>query len=103
MEIIKPGKVRRVKLKCPECGCEFACSPAEMVRRYGSAFAECPQEGCGRSVEVPHGTPEYIEPAKHTAVGRSGTTTIMMTARGTPIHLSPTNPMTANSTNRSDT
>lgn len=25
MEIIKPGKVRRVKLECPECGCEFVC------------------------------------------------------------------------------
>lgn len=69
MEIIKPGKVRRVKLECPECGCEFACSPAEMVRRYGTVFAKCPQEGCGRSVEVPNGIPEYIEPANHTAIG----------------------------------
>lgn len=67
MEIIKPGKVRRVKLECPECGCEFVCSPVEMVRRYGTAFAKCPQEGCGRSVEVPNGIPEYIEPANHTA------------------------------------
>ena len=69
MEIIKPGKVRRVKLECPECGCEFACSPVEMVRRYGTVFAKCPQEGCGRSVEVPNGIPEYIEPANHTAIG----------------------------------
>lgn len=69
MEIIKPGKIRRVKLECPECGCEFACSPVEMVRRYGTVFAKCPQEGCGRSVEVPNGIPEYIEPANHTAIG----------------------------------
>lgn len=69
MEIIKPGKIRRVKLECPECGCEFACSPAEMVHRYGAVFAKCPQEGCGRSVEVPNGIPEYIEPANHTAIG----------------------------------
>lgn len=75
MEIIKPGKVRRVKLKCPECGCEFACSPAEMVRRYGFVFAECPQEGCGKSVEVPNGIPEYIAHAKHTAIG---TFTVML-------------------------
>ena len=69
MEIIKPGKVRRVKLECPECGCEFACSPVEMVRRYGTVFAKCPQDGCGRSVEVPNGIPEYIKPANHTAIG----------------------------------
>jgi len=40
-----------------------------MVRRYGTVFAKCPQEGCGRSVEVPNGIPEYIEPANHTAIG----------------------------------
>lgn len=75
MEIIKPGKVRRVKLECPECGCEFACSPVEMVRRYGTVFAKCPQEGCGRSVEVPNGIPEYIEPANHTVVLSGATVT----------------------------
>lgn len=82
MEIIKPGKVRRVKLECPECGCEFVCSPVEMVRRYGTVFAKCPQEGCGRSVEVPNGIPEYIEPANHTAIGKMhtaiGTITVVM-------------------------
>lgn len=78
MEIIKPGKVRRVKLECPECGCEFVCSPVEMVRRYGTVFAKCPQEGCHNVVEVPNGTPEYIAPAKqHNAVG-TGTVDLPM-------------------------
>lgn len=103
MEIIKPGKVRRVKLECPECGCEFVCSPVEMVRRYGTVFAKCPQEGCGRSVEVPNGIPEYIEPANHTAIG---TITVMLskaTVWEIPGCLLPTRPTTENSTNRSDT
>lgn len=47
MEIIKPGKIRKIKLKC----------------------GECPQEGCHNVVEVPNGTPEYIAPANHTAIG----------------------------------
>lgn len=69
MEIIKPGKIRKIKLKCGECGCEFTCHLGELIHRYGSVFAKCPQEGCGRSVEVPNGIPEYIEPANHTAIG----------------------------------
>ena len=57
MEIIKPGKVRRVKLECPECGCEFACSKSEMEYIPGAVlFAKCPQDGCGAVVEVPIGT-----------------------------------------------
>ena len=32
MEIIKPGKVRRVKLECPECGCEFAGRNGTQIR-----------------------------------------------------------------------
>lgn len=56
MEIIKPGKVKRAKLKCPECGCEFACSKSDMVYFPGAVFAECPQDGCGAAVEVPIGT-----------------------------------------------
>lgn len=70
MEIIKPGKIRKIKLKCDECGCEFTCHLGELIHRYGSVWAQCPQEGCHKSVEVPNGTPEYIAPAKqHHAVG----------------------------------
>ena len=70
MEIIKPGKIRKIKLKCDECGCEFTCHLGELIHRYGSVWAQCPQEGCHKSVEVPNGTPEYIAPAKlHNAVG----------------------------------
>lgn len=70
MEIIKPGKIRKIKLKCGECGCEFTCHLGELIHRYGSVWAQCPQEGCHKSVEVPNGTPEYIAPAKqHHAVG----------------------------------
>lgn len=57
MEIIKPGKVRRIKLECQECGCEFACSKSEMEYIPGAVlFAKCPQDGCGAVVEVPIGT-----------------------------------------------
>lgn len=70
MKIIKPGKVRKIKLKCDECGCEFTCHLGELIRRYGTVWAECPQEGCHKSVEVPNGTPEYIASAKqYNAVG----------------------------------
>lgn len=69
MEIIKPGKIRKIKLKCGECGCEFTCHLGELIHRYGSVWAKCPQEGCHKSVEVPNGIPEYIEPANHTAIG----------------------------------
>ena len=70
MEIIKPGKIRKIKLKCDECGCEFTCNLGELTRIGGTAWAECPQEGCYNVVEVPNGTPEYIAPAKlHNAVG----------------------------------
>lgn len=70
MEIIKPGKVKRAKLKCPECGCEFACSKSEMEYTLESVFAKCPQDGCGAAVEVPIGTTLRTEPAKqHTAIG----------------------------------
>ena len=64
MEIIKPGKIRKIKLKCDECGCEFTCNLGELTRIYGTLWAECPQEGCHNVVEVPNGTPEYIAPAK---------------------------------------
>ena len=70
MEIIKPGKIRKIKLKCDECGCEFTCHFGELTRIGGTVWAECPQEGCHNVVEVPTGTPEYIAPAKqHNAVG----------------------------------
>lgn len=70
MEIIKPGKIRKIKLKCDECGCEFTCHLGELTRIYGTLWAECPQEGCHNVVEVPNGTPEYIAPAKQdNAVG----------------------------------
>lgn len=70
MEIIKPGKIREIKLKCDECGCEFTCNLGELTRIYGTLWAECPQEGCHNVVEVPNGTPEYIAPEKqHHAVG----------------------------------
>lgn len=70
MEIIKPGKIRKIKLKCDECGCEFTCHLGELIRRYGTVWAECPQEGCHKSIEVPNGTPEYITSAKqYNAVG----------------------------------
>lgn len=69
MEIIKPGKIKKIKLKCGECGCEFTCHLGELIHRYGSVWAQCPQEGCHKSVEVPNGTPEYIAPANHTAIG----------------------------------
>lgn len=64
MEIIKPGKIRKIKLKCGECGCEFTCNLGELTRIYGTLWAECPQEGCHNVVEVPNGTPEYIAPEK---------------------------------------
>lgn len=64
MEIIKPGKIRKIKLKCDECGCEFTCNLGELTRIYGTLWAECPQEGCHNVVEVPNGTPEYIAPEK---------------------------------------
>lgn len=66
MEIIKPGKVKRAKLKCPECGCEFACSKNEMTYTREAVFAECPQDGCGANVEVPIGTTLCINSGKHT-------------------------------------
>lgn len=70
MEIIKPGKIREIKLKCDECGCEFTCTSGELTRIYGTAWAECPQDGCGAVVEVPIGTTLRTEPAKqHTAIG----------------------------------
>ena len=70
MEIIKPGKIRKIKLKCDECGCEFTCNLRELTRIYGTLWAECPQEGCHNVVEVPNGTPEYIAPEKQdNAVG----------------------------------
>lgn len=70
MEIIKPGKIRKIKLKCDECGCEFTCHLGELTHIYGTLWAECPQEGCHNVVEVPNGTLEYIAPAKlHNAVG----------------------------------
>ena len=73
MEIIKPGKVKRVKLKCPECGCEFACSKSEMEYILGAVFAKCPQDGCGAAVGVPTGTTLRTEPAKqHTAKAHDG-------------------------------
>lgn len=39
MKILKPGKVRVVKLDCPYCGCEFDCDPlteikAERISEY---------------------------------------------------------------------
>jgi hypothetical protein len=58
VEIIKPGKIRKIKLKCNECGCEFICNWGELTRIYGTLWAECPQEGCHNVVEVPNGTPE---------------------------------------------
>lgn len=64
MEIIKPGKIRKIKLKCDECGCEFTCNLGELTRIGGTAWAECPQEGCYNVVEVPNGAPEYIVPEK---------------------------------------
>lgn len=68
MEIIKPGKVRKIKLKCDECGCEFTCHLGELTRINGTVCAaECPQEGCHNVVEVPNGTPEYIKAAKTAA------------------------------------
>lgn len=67
MKIIKPGKVRKIKLKCDECGCEFTCHFGELTRIGGTLWAECPQEGCHNVVEVPNGTPEYIEAAKTAA------------------------------------
>ena len=69
MEIIKPGEIRKIKLKCDECGCEFTCTLGELTHIYGTAWAECPQEGCHNVVEVPNGIPEYIEPANHTVIG----------------------------------
>lgn len=70
MEIIKPGKVKRAKLKCPECGCEFACSKSEMEYIHEAVFAICPQDECGAAVEVPIGTTLCTEPEKqHTAIG----------------------------------
>ena len=61
MEIIKPGKIRKIKLKCGECGCEFACRLDELVYRFGSVGVECPQEGCHKSVMIPDGTLIYRE------------------------------------------
>mgnify|MGYP000483910417 CR=1 FL=1 len=69
MEIIKPGEIRKIKLKCDECGCEFTCTLGELTHIYGTAWAECPQEGCHNVVEVPNGIPEHIEPANHTVIG----------------------------------
>lgn len=71
MEIIKPGKIREIKLKCDECGCEFTCNLGELTHIGGTAWAECPQDGCGAAVEVPIGTTLRTEPAKkqHTAIG----------------------------------
>lgn len=69
MEIIKPGKVGRAILKCPECGCEFVCSKSEMEYTHEAVFARCPQDGCGAAVEVPIGTTLRRDLANHTAVG----------------------------------
>lgn len=76
MEIIKPGKNRNIKLKCDECGCEFTCNLGELTHIGGTAWAECPQDGCGAAVEVPIGTTLRTEPAKqHTVLG---TITVVM-------------------------
>lgn len=57
-------------MKCPECGCEFACSKSEMEYIHEAVFAICPQDGCGAAVEVPIGTTLRTEPAEqHTAIG----------------------------------
>lgn len=86
MEIIKPGKVRKIKLKCNECGCEFTCHLGELIHRYGSVWAECPQEGCHKSVEVPNGTPAYIAPEKeHNAVGMVSVDLPMVTVTEQPV------------------
>lgn len=84
MEIIKPGEVKRAKLKCPECGCEFACSKSEMEYIHEAVFAICPQDGCGAAVEVPIGTTLRTEPAEqHAAIGKMhtaiGTITVVLT------------------------
>ena len=60
MKIIKPGKIRKIKLKCDECGCEFTCNSGELTHIYGTAWAKCPQDGCGAAVEVPIGDERYI-------------------------------------------
>lgn len=86
MEIIKPGKVRKIKLKCDECGCEFTCHLGELTHMVGSAWAECPQEGCHNCVEVPNGTPEYIAPEKqHNAVGTVAVDLPMVTVTEHPV------------------
>lgn len=36
MEIIKPGKIRKIKLKCDECGCEFTCNLGELTHIMGN-------------------------------------------------------------------
>ena len=109
MEIIKPGKIRKIKLKCDECGCEFICNWGELTLIYGTLWAECPQEGCHNVVEVPNGTPEYIAPEKQdNALGEPIALTI---DGGTPERfyvgdsgaLFPIPHIQANSTNRSDT
>ena len=94
MEIIKPGKIREIKLKCDECGCEFTCNLGELTHIGGTAWAECPQDGCHNVVEVPNGTPEYIAPEKQD--NAAGT----VAASGGIIQLPH---IQANSTNRSDT
>ena len=63
MEIIKPGKIREIKLKCDECGCEFTCNLGELTHIGGTAWANCPQDGCGAAVEVPIGTTLRTEEA----------------------------------------
>lgn len=86
MEIIKPGKIRKIKLKCGECGCEFTCHLGELTRIYGTLWAECPQEGCHNVVEVPNGTPEYIAPEKeHNAVGMVSVDLPMVTVTEEPV------------------
>ena len=108
MEIIKPGKVRKIKLQCDECGCEFTCNLGELTRIYGTLWAECPQEGCHNVVEVPNGAPEYIVPEKQdnaagTVAADLPMVSLIETLRTMGGGIIPLPHIQANSTNRSDT
>lgn len=57
MKILKPGKVKKLKCVCPNCGCEFLYEYFGNMFFTESSRVICPQEGCKNEVFLRSGTP----------------------------------------------
>lgn len=63
MKILKPGKPKRLKLRCFNCGCEFVFEYFGNVYFTETARVKCPQDGCDGEVLLQSGEP-YEEPTE---------------------------------------